>query len=263
MESRAPCSGDVIHNALQLLMTTGSIDSPLTPHTPSSARLGQKAWSIPDFQNYLALQQQQNGTTSVTLSPAPSLDGHGGSPHEHNHHGHHHHSHNGHHNGHHGHSSGSTSSSGTVALLSSASSSASNGSSGGGNHSDDSEYDSVGDSPERSPGTTQSLSPPPNNSSNGPTNGSTLHPQQHLASSTNGHLGAESLVVKNSGSSNSNGSGNNSGSQTKDSPGTKSGYSNGVAKLSVTGGAGNNSTAGEGGEYNNSEFCLCHVFYFQ
>ena len=34
LELRAPCSGDVIHNALQLLMNTSSVESPLTPHTP-------------------------------------------------------------------------------------------------------------------------------------------------------------------------------------------------------------------------------------
>jgi ETS translocation variant 6/7 len=84
-------------------------------------------WSIADL-HYAAAQQ--NGTTSVTLSPAPSLDGQAGSPQEH----------------------GSTN--GINRLSSSASSSST------GNHSDDSEYDSVGDSPERSP-TNQSLSPPP------------------------------------------------------------------------------------------------------
>lgn len=207
LESRAPCSGDVIHNALQLLMTSG--DSPLTPHTPSSLRIPQltngkgATWSITDLQQYAAAQQQQ-GTTSVTLSPAPSLDGQAGSPQDHG--------------------------NGQAQHLSSASSSAGS----GGPPSDDSEYDSVGESPERSP-PIQSMSPPPShNGSTNNHNGNGVHHHHHShhhANSTNGNSNGTTNV--------SNGNGTVTVSAKSFSPASKLG--NGA-----TGTA-------EPGEYNNSK----------
>ena len=143
------------------------------------------SWSIADL-HYAA--SQQNGTTSVTLSPAPSLDGQAGSPTEH------------------------SSSNGNNHLSSSSSSTGS-----AGNHSDDSEYDSVGESPERSP-VNQSLSapsPPP--------------PQQVPLSTT----------------SNSGSSGSGNGSYSIPQCPTPKSFSSQGSKMS------SNNT--EGGEYNNSK----------
>ncbi|ODM94663.1 Ets DNA-binding protein pokkuri [Orchesella cincta] len=212
LESRVPCSGDVIHNSLQLLMTSG--DSPLTPHTPSSLRIPQLGvngkgvtWSITDLQQYAAAQQQQ-ATTSVTLSPAPSLDGQAGSPQDHG--------------------NGQTSQ-----HLSSASSSTGS----GGPPSDDSEYDSVGESPERSP-PIQSMSPPPshsnstnNHSANG---GHHHHHSHHHSNSTNGASNGASTIAANS---NGNGAANVT-AKSSFSPGSK--LTNGAAGTA------------EAGEYNNN-----------
>lgn len=200
-------------------MTSG--DSPLTPHTPSSLRIPQLSngkgatWSITDLQQYAAAQQQQ-GTTSVTLSPAPSLDGQAGSPQD-------------------GHGNGQASQ-----HLSSSSSSAGS----GGPPSDDSEYDSVGESPERSP-PIQSMSPPPthNGSANSNHNGNSVHHHHishHHANSTNGNTNGPAANV-------SNGNG-----------------TVGVAakSFSPTSKLGNGATGTEAGEYNNSKrciFCTCEV----
>lgn len=141
---------------------------------------------------------QQNGTTSVTLSPAPSLDGHGSPPEP------------------------------TVANSGNNHSSASSSGSGG-NNSDDSEYDSVGESPERSP-VTQSHSPPP------------LPQPQQLTNLVLGYSG----------------SGTNSGNREGGSngPTTSSGQSSPSNKSSSTfshGASKSSSTSNDGGEYNNSK----------
>ena len=151
---------------------------------------------------------QQNGTTSVTLSPAPSLDGHSGSPPEH------------------------TSTNGANHLSSSASCSSSAGS--GGNHSDDSEYDSVGESPERSPVTQQSLSPPP------------LPQPQQLTNSVLGYTTSSSNLKSNGSSTTTSGQQSPSTNTNKSS----STFSHGASKMNSS------PSSNEGGEYNNSKFTL-------
>lgn len=167
------------------------------------------AWSIADLQHFAASQQQ--GTTSVTLSPAPSLDGQAGSPQEHR--------------------------SATNGVHSSSASS-SNGSAG--HNSDDSEYDSVGESPERSPvnQSTGSLSPPPRPAS------SILHhgAQQLTLNGSNQHHHHQSTHH-----------GNSNGS-TSATASTATSSSNKSSNFTQGGKLANNSNNGDGGEYNNSMF---------
>lgn len=171
------------------------------------------AWSIADLQHFASSQQQ--GTTSVTLSPAPSLDGQAGSPQE----------------------NGGANNNG---VHSSSSASSSNGSAG--HNSDDSEYDSVGESPERSPvnQTPGSLSPPPRpaSSAHHPHGG----PQQQLNSNGSNHHQSTHLLH----------GGNSNGTPTTVQS-TANLNSNKLASFAQGGKPANNNSNNDGGEYNNSE----------
>lgn len=150
----------------------------------------------------------------MTLSPAPSLDGQAGSPQEHG--------------------------SANNGVHSSSSASSSNGSAG--HNSDDSEYDSVGESPERSPvnQSTGSLSPPPrpvSNAHNHPHGGS--QQQQLTSNGTNNHQSTH-LHANSNGTTAQQSTANLSSNKSVSFP------QGGGGKLT-------NNSNNDGGEYNNSE----------
>lgn len=86
LSERAPGAGDIVHNALQMLLRDASVRlpaSPLTPHSLSTSASASPSWSTltaGDNNTPHSFPSLMPASTSVTLSPASSLDSQCASP---------------------------------------------------------------------------------------------------------------------------------------------------------------------------------------